>query len=68
MISIYNAKGDMIRTIFLGTKQAGVYITKDRAAYWDGRDSLGEKVASGIYFYTLRAGNFTATHKMGILK
>ncbi len=40
----------------------------NRAAYWDGRDSLGEKVASGIYFYTLRAGNFTATHKMGILK
>jgi len=67
-INIYNAKGQLIRTIALGNKNAGVYITKDRAAYWDGRDSFGEKVASGVYFYTLQAGGFRATRKMLILK
>ena len=67
-ISIYNAKGQMIRAISLGTKQAGVYVKKDKAAYWDGRDSLGQKVASGIYYYTLQAGEFRATRKMVILK
>ena len=68
MISIYNAKGQVIRTIFLGTKQAGVYINKAQAAYWDGRDSFGQKVASGLYFYNLQAGEFAATRKMVIMK
>ncbi len=67
-ISIYNAKGQLVRTIELGNQKAGIYAAKDKAAYWDGRDSLGQKVASGVYYYTLRAGNFTATQKMVILK
>jgi hypothetical protein len=67
-ITIYNAGGNLVRTISLGNQNAGVYTTKDRAAYWDGRDNLGEKVASGVYFYTLEAGNFRATKKMTILK
>ena len=67
-LNIYNAKGQHIRTIVLGSKQAGVYVTKGEAAYWDGRDSLGEKVASGVYFYALQAGEFTAMRKMVILK
>ena len=67
-ISIYDAKGGLIRTIAFGNKDAGVYTTKDRAAYWDGRDSLGQEVASGVYYYVLRTGNFTATRKMVILK
>jgi len=67
-IQIYNTKGQLIRTIALSNKPAGVYITKDKAAYWDGRDSLGEKVASGVYYYTLRAGGFMATRKMVIMK
>jgi len=68
MISIYNTGGRLIRTITLGNKNAGVYITKDKAAYWDGRDSLGQAVASGVYFYTLQAGKFTATRRMLIVK
>jgi hypothetical protein len=52
-ISIYNVKGQLIRALHLGNKNAGVYMTKDRAAHWDGKDSLGQTVASGIYFYTL---------------
>ena len=67
-IRIYNAKGQIIRTISLGQKSAGVYTTQNKAAYWDGRDSFGEKVASGIYYYTLQAGEFKATRKMMILK
>jgi hypothetical protein len=67
-ISIYNVKGQLIRTLDLSNQKAGFYVRKDRAAYWDGRDDKGEKVASGVYFYTLRAGDFTATRKMVIMK
>jgi hypothetical protein len=58
----------MIRTITLGTKKAGVYAAKNKAAYWDGKDSFGQPAASGVYFYTLRAGEFIVTRKMLILK
>ena len=67
-INIYNTKGQLIRTISLGKKNAGVYTSRDKAVYWDGRSSEGSKVASGLYFYTLQAENFTATRKMVILK
>ena len=67
-IQIHNMKGQLVRTISLGNKNAGVYVTKDRVAYWDGRDSLGEKVSSGVYFYTLQAGEFRATKKMVIME
>lgn len=66
MISIYNAEGQLVRTISLGNKPAGVYVTKESAAYWNGRDGLGENVASGVYYYTLQAGDFRATRKMVI--
>ena len=67
-ISIHNAKGQFIRTITLGNRNAGIYSTKEQAAYWDGRDNLGQSVASGVYFYTLRAGKFQATNRMCIVK
>lgn len=67
-IHIYNLKGQLIRTVNLGHKQAGFYISKDKAAYWDGKNQSGERASSGIYFYTIRAGNFTATRKMILLK
>jgi hypothetical protein len=68
VISIHNVKGQLIRAIALGNKNAGVYTTKGKAAYWDGKDSLSESVASGVYFYTLQAGEFRATRKMVIIK
>ena len=67
-IRIYNIKGKPICTLRLGEKQAGSYITQKQAAYWDGRNDASSKVASGIYFYTLRAGDFAATKKLVIMK
>jgi hypothetical protein len=67
-IYIYNIQGQLVRQLNIGKQEAGGYITKEKAAYWDGRDKHGEKVASGIYWYTLRAGEFDATRQMVILK
>ena len=67
-ISIYAADGKLIRTLILGHQSVGIYESRSRAAYWDGRNALGEPVASGVYFYTLTAGEFTATRKMLIMK
>ena len=52
----------------LGHQTAGFYETQSRAAYWDGRSAQGEPVASGVYFYTLTTGDFSATRKMLIRK
>ena len=67
-LRIYAVNGVLVRTVAVGHQPAGVYRTRSRAAYWDGRNALGEPVASGIYFYTLTAGNFTATRKLLIRK
>lgn len=67
-ISIYAADGRLVRTLELGHQPVGIYESRSRAAYWDGRNALGEPVASGLYFYTLTAGEFTATRKMLIRK
>jgi hypothetical protein len=67
-IRIYTSTGQLVRTLDLGHKPAGFYTTKDKAAYWDGKSEVGEQVASGIYFYSIRAGAFTSTCKMIMLK
>ena len=67
-ISIHSADGKLIRVLELGQLSAGRYYSKSRAVYWDGRNELGESVASGIYFYTLTTDDFTATGKMLIQK
>ena len=67
-IHIYNVNGQMVKTLNLGYKQNGYYVNKRRAAYWDGRNELGEKVASGVYFYTIQAGRFVATRRMSVVK
>ena len=67
-LRIYAIDGRLIRTLALGQQPAGMYQSKSRAAYWDGRNEVGEPVASGVYFYTLTAGDFTATRKMLIKK
>ena len=67
-LTLYDINGHAVRTLDLGYQPAGVYQSRSRAAYWDGRNAHGEPVASGIYFYTLTAGDFIATRKMLILK
>lgn len=67
-VSIYSVDGKLVRTLALGHKPAGVYRSRSRALHWDGRNALGELVASGLYFYTFTAGDFSATRKMLIRK
>ena len=67
-LHIYGVNGALIRTLSLGHQIPGIYQNRSRAAYWDGKNALGEPVASGVYFYTLTAGDFTATRKMLIRK
>ena len=67
-ITTYDMIGNVVRSIDLGHQAAGYYHTRTEAAYWDGRNALNELVASGIYFYHIRAGEFSATRRMLILK
>ena len=67
-IDIYNPHGILVRELSLGYQVAGRYTSRARAAYWDGRNTVGEPIASGLYFYTLTAGDFSATRRMVILK
>ena len=67
-LRIYSVNGILVRTLALGHTPAGIYQSRSRAAYWDGRNDVGESVASGIYFYTLTIGDFTATRKLTIRK
>ena len=67
-LTIYDTKGVLVRQLDLGHQQAGYYTNRTRAAYWDGRNHLGELVGSGLYFYHLRAGDYSTIRKMVILK
>ncbi|MDE0466204.1 MAG: T9SS type A sorting domain-containing protein [Candidatus Poribacteria bacterium] len=67
-LTLYDIQGRVVRHLDLGHQRAGMYHSRGRAAYWDGRNAQGEPVASGVYFYTLKAGDFTATRKMLIRK
>ena len=63
-LTIYDTNGHKVRTLDIGHQPSGVYESRERAAYWDGRNHNGETVAGGVYFYTLRTGDFSATRKM----
>ncbi|HGJ66968.1 TPA: T9SS type A sorting domain-containing protein [bacterium] len=68
VIKIYNSIGQLVKTIDLGYKNSGNYASRENAAYWDGMNEYGERVPSGVYFYNIKAGNFSATKKMIVLK
>ena len=68
MLTIYAVDGKVVRTLDLGHQAAGFYTARSKAAYWDGRNTSGEMVASGVYFYQLTAGDFSATRRMVIVK
>ena len=67
-ISIYDTTGKLVRTLSLGYQSAGFYHSRGRAAYWDGRNAVGEQVASGVYFYQLTTPSFHQTRRLVILK
>ena len=67
-LTIYDGNGQIVRTLDVGHQTSAVYESQSKAVYWDGRNENGESVASGVYFYTLTAGDFSATRKMVILK
>jgi hypothetical protein len=67
-LTIYDMNGGIVRRLAVGHKAAGMYQSRRRAVYWDGQNQFGESVASGLYFYTLTAGDFAATRRMVILK
>ena len=67
-LTIYDIRGVIVRELKLGHQPAGIYHNRTRAIHWDGRNAFGEKVATGVYFYTLKAGDYTATRKLLIRK
>jgi hypothetical protein len=68
VVSIFDVQGRLIRRLRVGYRPAGYYVSRDRAVYWDGRNERGEKVSSGVYVVELRAGDFTATRRMMLVK
>ena len=68
VLTIYDGSGQVVRTLDMGYQVAAVYESRSKAVYWDGRNRFGEPVASGVYFYHLSAGDYSATRKMVILK
>ncbi|MBM3216170.1 DUF5011 domain-containing protein [Candidatus Poribacteria bacterium] len=67
-VNVYDVAGALVRKLDVGYREPGYYTSRDEAAYWDGRNELGERVASGVYFYELRAGSFRETRRMVIHK
>ncbi len=67
-LTIYDQSGQVVRTLEIGHRIAAFYETRSKAIHWDGRNEFGEQVASGVYFYHLSAGDYSATRKMLVLK
>jgi len=68
LVRIYDASGHLVRQVDVGFRNAGSYTSRSTAVYWDGRNEFGEQVASGVYYYTIHAGDFSDTSKMLLLK
>jgi outer membrane lipoprotein-sorting protein/Ca2+-binding EF-hand superfamily protein len=68
VVRIYNTRGQLVRTLDLGYRLPGKYTTEATAAHWDGKDENGQRISSGVYFYNIKAGNFTATRKLIVLQ
>ena len=67
-LTIYDGSGRVVRTLDVGHRIASAYENRSKAIYWDGRNNLGERVASGVYFYNLSAEDYSATRKMLVVK
>ena len=67
-LTIYDTTGAMVRRLKFGGQPAGFYTARSKATYWNGRSTNGESVASGVYFYQLRADDYSALRRMVIIK
>ncbi len=67
-INIYDTHGRLVRTLEIGYREAGFHLDRSRAAYWDGRNTRNEQVASGVYFYQIQVGVYNAIRRMLVLK
>jgi hypothetical protein len=67
-VRIYDSVGRLVHSMALGHKPEGIYVDKSKAIHWDGKNDSGEEVASGVYYYSITAGNFSATRKMTVTK
>ena len=67
-VKIYGVGGRLVRTISVGFKPVGYYLARERAAYWDGRNEIGESVSSGVYFIQFLSGDFAATRRIVVVK
>jgi hypothetical protein len=67
-VRIYDVTGSIVRIIDVGRKPAGIYVDKDRAVYWDGRNQAGERVSSGVYFCQIIAGDLSSTKRLTVLE
>ena len=67
-IHIYDVAGQVVRVLNLGRRPAGHHVSRDGAAYWDGRNDLGERVASGTYVYAIQAAGFSEMRRFVVLK
>ena len=67
-IWIYDVGGQLVRSMEVGFQEAGIYSSREKAIYWDGKNQDGEPVSSGVYFYSLEMGTGSQTKQMVILK
>ncbi|MEW6104052.1 MAG: FlgD immunoglobulin-like domain containing protein, partial [bacterium] len=65
-LEIYNILGQKVRTIEAGNKPKGSYTQKDRAISFDLRNDSGQNLSSGLYFYKIKAGDFSAIKSLGV--
>jgi len=62
-LRVYNVSGQMVRELASGEEKAGW-----KSVSWDGRDARGHVLSSGVYFYRLEAGSYTATRKLVVVR
>ena len=67
-LGIYDFRGRLVRQFELGFQEAGTYVNPERAVRWDGRNELGERVASGVYFYTMQSGRHQVIRKLIVVR
>jgi hypothetical protein len=67
-VTVFDVSGNVVRRLDLGYREPGYYTSREEAAYWDGRNELGERVSSGVYVVEFRAGQTRDLRRIALLK